>query len=138
MIKGNFAEDLWSARISSWQLATASLCKIKIYFHVFKLIFRHFWTQLSLNGNDIPKLRVYLNTVALKTYNPGAIISKVVSFKVHEKYNKKTNVLSIFKNLLLCPYFIYISYWNSGKWYCFNQIGWKSNNIVSSDFAWSG
>lgn len=44
-----------------------------------------------LNGNDIPKLRVYLNTVALKTYNPGAIISKVVSFKVHEKYNKKTN-----------------------------------------------
>lgn len=35
---------------------------------------------------------MYLNTVSLKTYNPGAIISKVIRFKAHEFYDKKTHV----------------------------------------------
>jgi len=49
-----------------------------------------------LNAGDLPKLTVYLNTVSLKTYNPGAIISKVIRFKPHELYDKKTPVRGFF------------------------------------------
>ncbi len=46
----------------------------------------------SLKSNDLPRVSVYLNTVALKTYNPGAVISKVVKIKSHEEFNKQTQV----------------------------------------------
>ena len=46
----------------------------------------------SLRNSDLPKLSVYLNTVALKTYNPGAVISKVIKLRPHENYNKQTQV----------------------------------------------
>lgn len=45
--------------------------------------------------NDLAKLKVYLNTVALKTYNPGAVISNVLGVKVHELYDKKTKANNI-------------------------------------------
>lgn len=46
----------------------------------------------SLKKSDSPKLSVYFNTVALKTYNPGAVISKVINFKIHDNYDKVTKV----------------------------------------------
>ncbi|XP_046648748.1 trypsin alpha-3-like [Daphnia pulicaria] len=46
-------------------------------------------------SNDLAKLRVYLNTVALKTYNPGAIISNVRHIKFHELYDRKTKANNI-------------------------------------------
>ncbi len=49
-------------------------------------------------SSDLAKLRVYLNTVALKTYNPGAIISNVRQIKFHELYDRKTKVSNIFKS----------------------------------------
>lgn len=48
-----------------------------------------------LSAGDLPRLSVYLNTVSLKTYNPGAIISKVIRFKAHEFYDKKTHANDI-------------------------------------------
>lgn len=48
-----------------------------------------------LKNHDSPKLSVYLNTVALKTYNPGAVIHKVLKFKIHENYNKQQQVNDI-------------------------------------------
>lgn len=48
-----------------------------------------------LKSNDLPRVSVYLNTVALKTYNPGAVISKVVKIKSHEEFNKQTQANDI-------------------------------------------
>ncbi|XP_057369141.1 trypsin alpha-3-like [Daphnia carinata] len=45
--------------------------------------------------NDLAKLKVYLNTVALKTYNPGAVISNVLRVKIHELYDRKTKANNI-------------------------------------------
>jgi len=46
-------------------------------------------------SSDLTKLRVYLNTVALKTYNPGAVISNVLRIKFHELYDRKTKANNI-------------------------------------------
>ena len=55
-----------------------------------------------LSAKDLPKLAVYLNTVSLKTFNPGAIISKVIRFKAHEFYDKKTHVRVTNKQFIIC------------------------------------
>lgn len=75
----------------AYLIVFASFLTQKRNFELYSNFFVYSLTDTQ-KTNDLAKLKVYLNTVALKTYNPGAVISNVLGVKVHELYDKKTKV----------------------------------------------